>query len=338
MRRLLLPMLAALLLPASASALAQTARLDAPRPLPQREKVIVGTPGKLKQNASLLLAKVFGEFEKENLDVEFSIHKPSDSMVLLSTGRIDAVVTQASAAFFNAVASGVMMKQVAPIGFFGPKNGIWVSRAWLKDRPWNPALLKGQVVASTVGNGTLTAYVLRTELAKVGLTLNDITWKSLPISDIMMALENGAINIAVLLDPVWMKVDPSKAVFAFPYTPDVTGSYFFGPNLLVKNRAVGEAFVRALVRTQRTYLQGDYANNPRVAAALAKELDLTEEQVRASGGSIRFPYDMAMREDAAEILQNTYLSTPGILTYTKHLPDEAVMDRSFLRAVGAGGQ
>jgi len=318
--------------------LAQSARPDAPRPLPQREKVIVGMPGKLKQNATVLLAKVMGEFEKENLDVEYSVQKPSDSMVLLSTGRIDAVVSQASAGFFNAAASGVVIKQVAPIGFLGPKNGFWVSRAWLKDRPWNPALLKGQIVVSTGGNGSVAAHALRMELDKAGLTLNDVTWRQMSPSDMLVALENGGINVALLLDPTWLKIDQSKAVLPFPYPAEVTGGYFFGPNLLVKNRAVGEAFMRAMVRTQRTYLQGNYGNNPRVVAALAKELELTEEQIRASAESIRFPADMPMPKNFAEAVQNTFLSVAGLLNYTKPLPDEQVMDRSFLRAAGAGAQ
>jgi len=337
MKRLLPPVLAALLLLSSASVLAQSAKADAPRPLPQKEKLIFGLVGKLRQYAPLLLAKALGEFDKENLDVEYTTHKSSDLIVLLSTGRIDASASQAGAAFFNAVAGGSEIKEVAPNGFAGPKSGIWVSRAWLKDRPWNPALLKGQAIASTTGNGTVTAYEVRQELAKAGLTLNDITWKPLQFSDLVVALENGAVNVAVLLDPLWMKVDQSKAVFAFPEVHDITGGYFFGPNLLVKRRAVGEAFIRAMVRTQRTYLQGEYGNNPRVVTALAKELGLTEEQVRDSAGSMKFPYDMAIRKDFAEIIQDTYLSTPGILTFTKPLPDEAVIDRSFLRAAGAGG-
>lgn len=329
--------IAALLVLTSVSGLAQSSNADAPRPLPQREKVIVALMSKLKQYSPLLLAKAFGEFEKENLDVEFSPHKVSDGIVLLSTGRIDVEVSQASAGFFNAVAAGVAIKQVAPIGFLGPKNGFWVSRAWLKDRPWSPALLKGQTIGSPAGNKSVTALAVQMELNKAGLTLQDITWRSMSISDCVVALENGAVNIALLLDPYWLKVDQSKAVLAFPWPSDITGGYMFGVNLLVKKRAVGEAFIRALVRTQRTYLQGDYGNNPRVVAALAKELDLSEEQVRASAGSMIFPPDMSMRKDFADMLQKTYFSTPGILNYAQPLPDEAVMDRSFLRAAGAGG-
>lgn len=338
MKRLLPRLLTTLLAFATSSmVMAQTAKLDAPRPLPQKEKVVVSLPSKLKQLSALLLAKRLGEFEKENLDVEYSIHKPSDGMVLLATGRVDVTVSQASASFFNAAAGGTEIKQVAPTGFLGPKNGFWVSKAWLKDRPWNPAMLKGQTIASPAGHGSLTAWAVQQELAKAGLTLNDITWRALPVSDVIVALENGAINVALLLDPLWMKVDQSKATLGFPWPSDVTGGYFFGPNLLGPRRAVGEAFTRALVRTVRTHLQGDYGANPRVVEALAAELGLSEDQIRASANSMIFPPNMPLRKDLADLAQKTYFSTPGVLTYEKALSDEKVTDRSFLRAAGAEG-
>lgn len=312
-----------------------SANPDAPRPLPQREKLIVGMPGKLLQNGAVLLAKSLGEFEKENLDVEYSIHKPSDSLVLLSTGRLDAVATQPSAAFFNAVAAGNAVKLVAPIGFLAPRNGFWVSRAWLRGRPYAPEMLKGQTIASVAGLGTAAAYAVDVELAKAGLTLRDVSWKSMAMADIVIGLENGAVNVALLLDPAWHKADPGKVAFAFPFPPGIVlGGYLFGPNLLEKRRAVGEAFVRALARTVRTHLQGNYGADPRVVAALAREMQLSEAQVRTSAQSMQFPVDMAIHKDLAALLQKSYLSTPAILTYDKPLPDAQVIDRTFLRATG----
>lgn len=313
----------------AAGVLAQT-----PQPLPTREKVLVGVPAKLKQNAALHLAKELGEFEKENLEVEYSFNKPSDSFVLLGTGRIDVVASQPSAAFFNAVAAGTEIKYVAPIASLAPKNGFWVSKAFLNGRPYHPSMLKGQAIAAVQGLGTVTAYVVQKELAKAGLTLNDISWRAMKPADALVALENGAVNFALLLDPVWGKADPAKVDYAFDYSNDVNGGYFFGPNLLVNKRAVGEAFVRALARTQRQYLQGNYADNPRVLAALAKEMGESEEAIRAAVPGLSFPADMAVREDMAELIQQTYLSTPGILTYTAPLPDGKIIDRSFLHAAG----
>jgi len=324
---------AVLLLSVSSASWAQSGKTDAPRPLAQREKVIVAFSGKIKQYGAVILAKSLGEFDKENLDVEFAIHKPMDSFLLLTTGQVDVVGTMTSAGYFNAVAAGAEMKVVAPVGFLAGQNGVWVSRAWLKGRPYTPAMLKGQVIANVSGPGTVTDFAIQTELLKAGLTMSDFKWKQMAVADILLALENGAVNFGLLLDPFPLKADTSKVMFAFPYVRDVTGGYFFGPNLLTKKRAVGEAFVRALTRTVRNYLQ-DYGNNPRVVAELAKELQISEDQVRASATSVVFPADMLIRKDLAEIMQKIYLAQPGLLNYTTLLPDERVIDRAFLRELG----
>lgn len=305
-----------------------------PKPLPVREKIVVGIPAKLKQNAALHLAKELGEFEKENLEVEYSFNKPSDSFVLLGSGRIDVVASQPSAAFFNAVAAGTEIKYVAPIASLAPKNGFWVAKAFLNGRPYSPAMLKGQAIAAVQGQGTVTAYVVQKELAKAGLTLNDISWRAMKPADALVALENGAVNFALLLDPVWGKADLTKVEYAFDYSNDVNGGYFFGPNLLMSKRPVGQAFVRALVRAQRQYLQGNYGDNPRVLAALAKEMGEPEESIRAAVPGLAFSADMAVREDMAELIQKTYLSTPGILTYPSPLAEDKVIDLSFLHDAG----
>lgn len=328
---ILLPLL---FLAAYAGVPAQAQESDAPRPLPQREKIVLGVAGRLTANAPLHLARELGEFEKENLTVELAFHKPSDNFVLLSTGRIDVALGSPSAAFFNAVAAGSEIKLVAPNGYLAPKNGFWVSKAWLKDRPWSPALMKGQVIASPAGVGTTTAYAAQIELAKAGLTLKDISWRGMAVSDLLVALEGGAVNIAMIFDPTWRNADPSKVQFVAAHPGDVTGGYFFGASLLGPKRAVGEAFVRALTRTVRLYLQNDFGANSRVVAALAKELQMPEQQVRTMSDSVRFPIDMPLRKDLAEILQNCYLSTPGILTYAQALPDDRLIDRGFTKAVG----
>ena len=334
LRQIVFPSLLLLVLHAAVSA--QAAEADAPRPLQQREKVLVGSAGRQTAVAALHLAMALGEFEKENLSVELSIHRPSDNFVLLATGRIDVAVGQPSAAFFNAVAAGAGIKQVAPTGTFAPKNGFWVSQAWLKGRPWSPEMLKGQVIAAPAGLGTTTAHAARVELAKAGLTLNDISWRAMSLGDLLPALENGSVNIALLLDPFWRNADPAKVtyVFSYGYPPGVPGGYFFGPNLLVQKRAVGEAFVRALARTTRLYLQGDFGKDPRVAAALAKELQVSLEQVTSAADSLIFPADLPIRGDLAAMLQDTYFSTPGILTYSQPMPEDKVVDRGFVRAAG----
>src|ERR1700756_222913 len=77
-------------------AAATMVRAQEPKPLPARETIKVAVPGQLKQNAAVILAKELGEFEKENISIEYSIQRPSDGLVLLSTGRVDVLASQGS--------------------------------------------------------------------------------------------------------------------------------------------------------------------------------------------------------------------------------------------------
>ena len=333
MTRLLLSVLAGVALMFVASAHAQPS--DAPRPLAEHQHLKIGIGGRVEINAAVLLAQEFGEFDKENISVEMSVQKPSDGLVLLSTRRIDVLASQPGAAFFNAVAGGVDAKMVAPVGFSSPESrqGFWVSRAWLAGRPYTPALLKGQTIGSAVGVGTTISYWAEVELEKAQLDLRAASWRAMGIGDILVALENGAVNVGFLFDGVWQKADQSKVVFAFGGTPDISGGYFYGPSLLHDNRAAGEAVMRALTRTVRLYLQGHYHQNEKVNAALAKLLGIPADDLRRSG-ELRFPPDMPIARYTAAVLQKTYALNPGVLTYTDPLPDERVIDRGFATAVG----
>ena len=308
---------------------------DAPRPLPRHLDLKISVGGFTEINAAVLLAKEFGEFDKENISVTITMQKPSDGLVLLATGRIDVLASQPGAAFFNAVAGGVDARLVAPAGFSSPdsRTGFWLSRAWLAGRPYSPALLKGQTIGSAVGVGTTVSYWLEVELEKADLDVRAVSWRTMGVGDILVALENGAVNVGFLFDGIWQKADTDKVVFAFGGTPDISGAYFYGPSLLRQNRAACEAVMRAMTRTVRQYLQGKYHGDAKVAPALAHLLGISVDDLRR-GGEMTFPPDMPIAPYTASVLQKTYALTPGVLTYTDPLPDDRVIDRGFLASVG----
>src|SRR5262245_34710401 len=52
----------------------------APKPLPERKKITVGMSGKIENYLPIFLADDYGEFEKENIDVEFTFAPPTDQV------------------------------------------------------------------------------------------------------------------------------------------------------------------------------------------------------------------------------------------------------------------
>ncbi|WP_269932998.1 ABC transporter substrate-binding protein [Aminobacter sp. HY435] len=309
---------------------------DAPKPLPQREKVVVAMTAKVEAYIPMILADRMGEFDKENIDIEYTFAKSSDGIVLLSTGRADVLGGQPSAAVFNAIASGADIRVVAPlfVQSAAQKQGIWANNAFLNGRKFTVDLFKDQTIASAIGLGSTASYFLQTELDKVGLSLKDVKFQTMASPDILVALENGAVNFGYLIDSIWQKADASKVSLAFVQGPEMSaGSWSFGPRLLKERRDVGEAMMRALVRTTRTYLQGDYHKDPEVLKVMVEELQLPEETLQ-KGVSLTFDPNLYMPADLAARLQKTYALIPEVLSYTELMPEGRVVDQGFIAAAG----
>src|SRR5215467_2244814 len=75
----------------------------APKPLAKHESLKVGIPSKLELEAPALLAKTYGEFSKENLDVSFVTDTVPNLLTLLGQNKIDLVYAGAQALVFNAL-------------------------------------------------------------------------------------------------------------------------------------------------------------------------------------------------------------------------------------------
>jgi NitT/TauT family transport system substrate-binding protein len=303
-----------------------------PQPLAHRESVKVALAARFIDFAPLYVTKALGEFDKENLDVEVVTLRGNEATVMLMSSKIDVMASQPSAAFFNAVNSGADIKIVGPGSFPAAtaRRGYYLSTAWLAGRPYSPQLLKGVEFGSTQGVGSSPTYYLEKELEKGGLSVRDVKFKLLAGGDIMAALESGAIPGGNLSDPYWALVDPKKAVPVALQPADLTmGAWLYGPSLLKDHRDVGAAFMRAVVRTVRTRLQGKYLDDPQVGAILAKEVDQPLEKLRQNDFSA-FPADYQYEKGLTDKLQHTYLLTPGVLNYNDVIPESRVVDMSFV--------
>ncbi len=333
----LLATTAAVLLGA-AVAHAQGLPLPAYKPLPQKEKIKITWAAKIAVWAPVYLGKVTGDFEKENLEVEYVPARSTDGMVLLSTGKVELFVGGLSASIFNSVAEGGNIKIIAPSSLNPPESrqGVYVTKAFLAGRPYTPSMLKGQTIPTQVGLGSpITAYLAR-ELAKAGGTLRDVQLRQMNGPDMVVALENGATNFAFLTDPFWLNLNKDKAEWLFLNEGEYsTGVYLAGPPLLGEKRAVGEAFVRVLARMHRQYLQGKYMSNPVVTAAMTKEMEVPLESLTRIPEHL-FQPNLNLPTKMTSEMQEIFASTPNTLSYDKPLPYEKVIDPSFVAAALKG--
>lgn len=312
-----------------------------PQPLPQRETVVVGQPYKLETFLAMLLAQEYGEFERENLDVQIETVPPNDGTVLLSQGRLDVVPTGTSAVNFNAVAGGARVRAVMPgsVPLTDSHEGLWLHREVLgDDGVFQPADLRGRTIATLGGPvGVNQAYMWQefTQLDPA-FRIADVAFERFSAADMAVAVVNGAVDGGIMVAPSWEALVDDPCCVDVGFSPPFGSSYYaFGPTLLDERPEVGQAFVRALARTTAAYLQGDYHADPRLAADTARVLDSTLERIQAEPAptfSLNFPMPVEMNGISQEYL----FEIGDVLSYPTALTAEQMFDTRFVDALRAG--
>lgn len=304
-----------------------------PHPLAQKTTVTINTAARIESFTALFLAQEKGEFAKENLDVQFTQVPSSDALAGLGQNQIQMMGLSPSGSLFNAINSGVDIKAVFP-GYLNNlgEDGWWMNADVIKA---GAGSLKGQVVASAVGPGSGTILGLDAYLKTGGLTVKDVTVKSFPAADVSTALLQGAVQGAYLTAPATVPVSASGKAKYVDSMPKDGGSaiavYLFGPGLLKQNPEVGQAIVRAMARTVNTYLIGDYKANDGLVADIAKALNRTPEEIKATP-SFEFDPKLKIRDDLYVQMQKLWLEVGGILSYDTPLDPAKVIDTSFVDA------
>lgn len=297
-----------------------------PVPLEEMTTVKVAISAKLELHSIPLLAKELGEFEKENLDVQLEVMPSSDSTPALAGGLVDVVIGGFTVGTVNAVSAGADIHVV----YGGPSqadaDGLWV-RSDIAAQ--GPAALKGKRIATSQGAGVTAILPIIDYLASGGLTLADVDLQAITLADLPSALEAGAVDAAWLSSPAHLPFSTTGSATRVVGLEDdqIVTAIFFGPNLRTENPQVGQAFIRALKRTELTYLMDDYKANPEISAALASALGLTEEELKISE-SLSFGNEITT--DFFTQAQEAWIAYGDIVSFTEPLQPEQYVDTSFV--------
>ncbi|NBE51785.1 ABC transporter substrate-binding protein [Streptomyces boluensis] len=305
----------------------------APQKLPKKRKITVatGTAG-AEYVAPLQMAVKKGEFAKEGLDVEVKVLPTPDALPLLAKGDIDAQWAAPEAAVMNGINGGFTIKWVAANYSPDPKSrsGLWVRLNDGQSATHVP--MAGRKLGTMIGKGSVIAYPMSKALKKHGGGLDKVDFRQLGSADVLTALQNGGVDSAWLLDPVWRKVDGDKKYAFLGGQPlgEPLGGLLFGPNLLQDDPDAGVAFLRAYIRTVNTYFAGDYKKDPAFVTELAKLLKI-EEPVLKSTPSLRM--DWEIRSGTTDRLQAAYKEA-GVAE-GEAIPEKRAVDRKlYAEAVG----
>jgi ABC-type nitrate/sulfonate/bicarbonate transport system substrate-binding protein len=306
--------------------------------LSELTKVTVTIPVATTSTVPWLMEDAFGEFEKRNIDLEVRIAESSDSMVLLAKGEIDGIQTGLSAGLLNAIDGGSELRVVMPSGYEPPtgKNGWYVSTDALGGKKFDAAMMEGKSFGSSQGASGTTVLGLSQLLETAGLTLADVTVKTVPSTDTVTALENGALFGGSVLAPLNVTLEEhDSAIQVAPNSPDgyPSGIVIFGPSLMEDNPAVGKAVVSALLATYG-HLQGDYVNDPATGPQVAEALDQSWETLKSGGPGKIWKQDPEFPDGYVKSYEEVWRQIPGTLSYDGSIDPADVVDTEYVDWAG----
>ena len=306
-----------------------------PQPLenPVTLKVSIASPNETFN--AVRVADFAGELEKENIKIEYVTLPSTESIPALATGTIDVAAVGVTVALFNAVAGGADVRFVMMGGESPTASGVYV-HSDLADL--GPTALKGKTLGLSLGWGQTSSVLLEDYLQSGGLTIDDIEVATIPLEDLAMSLDTKVIDMTVLSPPsslLFEKNGNAKVVARFENSERIAG-YAFGPRLLKEEPAVGQAFIRALMRTINTYFVGDYKSNPDTLTLISKAMNLDEQDVLLTESiSFRVFSQNEVNNGAFDIYARAQdlWKRAGLLTYEELLEPSQYTDWSFVQRI-----
>ena len=317
-----------------------TSGSPAPVPLAAKTKIVIATNFKLEFNAPVSVANTLGEYAKENLEVEFVNLSFSNSLPQLANGQVDLAVGGFETALFNAGNTDLGIKVIAG-NYYPPKasnytvaqTGLWCRRDSFTT-PANPILkeIESKKWGTAAGRGSSAVYYSAAEIQKrvPDFSIKKVDVQTIPSTEIITALKNKALDCGILLDPLWTTVKDDPAFFqAATQTPgEPLGHMAFGKSLLVDKPEVGQAFLRAYIRTINTYFAGNYHQDDKVMAEIQKWTGATNEAQAVLKGLDSLTFDWEIRKDTTTRIQQLFIDLGVITQFTTPVAESKIVDRT----------
>lgn len=279
----------------------------------------------------LFIADREGYFVREGLRVDWvTFAGGADTVAVLLQGGIDVGAGAASAAFMNAVARGERIRIVADKGHVAAgfkEIGLVVRRGLTPEGAAAlPALRGRRVAVNTIGS--VLHYILAKSLARAGMALSDIQLVRLPFPAIVVALQQGGVDAAVLPEPFLtqsVEIGAARRVLsAGEVVPDEPIAFlFYGPTLLDRSPDVGRRFMVAYLRGVRDYVAGPTERNVQTIAAYTK----VDAAIIRKGGWFPIAPDARVNINAIRRFQD-WLYEQELIGVRN--PVTALVDTSFL--------
>lgn len=283
--------------------------------------------------APIFVAQERGYFAEEGVEVEM-IPVPAgggDSVIQLAAGNFDVAATGAGAPLWNAAYQGLGFKIVAPLHTERPPLSTpLVISAKRTGEIKTIVDLKGKTIAIN-NTGSAIEYWVYAALKKGGLRMDEVNISAMPFPQMPAALDAGAIDAAVITDPLATLAvqQGTVAVLADDYIDGITVTYvFMGLPLLEERPTVAEGFIRGYLRGARD-LQGDGWLNEDTAKIIEKYTQVPVPAILNMNRPYFDPNGVIPVADLEEVQR--YFLSRGALEYKEALEVSTFIDDSLMK-------
>ena len=249
----------------STAASATAAASATPTPAPVTLKF--GQVGTISDSA-IFIADAKGYFKEQGITLDLQIFQSAANMVApLGTGELDAGGGAPSAGLYNAIDRGVKMRIVADKGSLTAGHGyeaVLVRRA-LADKVKAAKDMKGLKV-SIAARDIVPEYSLDAFLRTGGLSIKDVEVVPLAFPDMLPAMANGSIDVAVPTEPTATRIlDAGTAVLITRTDAIVPGeqtAVILFSEKLAQQKDVAVRFMKAYLQGARFYTDAFEKKDP----------------------------------------------------------------------------
>lgn len=314
------------------AAIAPTAVPAAVKPLSPPVKVKYGSIGTLGGIATAI-AFYKGYFADEGLDVEEVLFRTGGEMIpALAQGQLDVGSGAISAGLFNAIARDIALRLVAePSGV--DRTLVVVVRTDLANaiKDWKD--LKGRKIALS-STGSSVEIKLEDALKKGGLTQDDVQMETMGFPDMLTAMANKSIDIALMTEPTVSQAVDKGVVVRWKYSEEISldkqvGVLMYSAKFANENSEAAKRFMVGSLRGARffyDFLQTG-KNKEDIIAAAVKHTTVKDPKVYEDMVWPSIDPDQALKVKSIRDDLDWYVKKG----YVKQAPPlEQVVDTSFV--------
>ncbi|MCL5959358.1 MAG: ABC transporter substrate-binding protein [Chloroflexi bacterium] len=277
-----------------------------------------------------------GYFKEAGIDFTFDTKaSAADIVPFLATGQLDMAGGGLSAAYFNAIARGIDLKIITPMGLLPPKRGsvpiVVTNELYEKASPKTAAALKGKTVAINAKGG-IVEYILTKALQKEGLDLKDVETIILSFPDMPTALAGKKVDAIVTAEPYGtraVQLGAGKVLLDDILPGKSTTVMFASPKLVTDRPEILKSFMVAWMRGVRDLQDESKLYTDDKMAVWVKYTKLQADVIKAMA-AFNWDPDLNIQKDVIADQQKVH-GDHGLLNYKEPIPVEKMIDESFAK-------